>query len=166
MCKCFRKKMYFCHQISETMKEPSFCKLDAKTVQLPVFTDNRGNLAFLEGGRQIPFEVKRVFWIYDVPTDKTRGGHAHWTCHEAVFAVKGAFDILLSNGTEEKMFHIDSPHIGILIPAGVWCELRNFAEGTVCVVMASHPYSAEGYVNDFDTYKAEMGRRSAVCCTE
>jgi dTDP-4-dehydrorhamnose 3,5-epimerase-like enzyme len=124
------------------------CFLPLKRVQ-----DDRGSLTFLEGGKEVPFEVKRVFWIYDIPEGKSRGAHAHRICHEALFPVSGSFTLMVDDGEVRTSFRMDSPHCGVLIPAGVWCELTDFAPGTVCVVMASHPYMAEGYVNEYNDYK-------------
>jgi dTDP-4-dehydrorhamnose 3,5-epimerase-like enzyme len=124
------------------------CFLPLKRVQ-----DDRGSLSFLEGGKEIPFEVKRVFWIYDIPEGKSRGAHAHRICHEAIFPVSGSFTLMVDDGVYRTSFRMDSPHRGVFIPAGVWCELTDFAPGSVCVVMASHPYLAEGYVNDYTEYK-------------
>lgn len=117
-------------------------------VQLPENVDERGRLAFLEGGKHIPFDVKRVFWITDVPEGMTRGGHAHWTCHEVVFPVAGSFEIEVDDGECALTRVMDNPSTGIVIPAGAWCELRRFAPGTVCVVMASQDYDATGYVHN------------------
>lgn len=129
---------------------------DSLAVQLPEFKDDRGVLSFVEAEKHVPFEVKRVFWIYDVPQGKTRGGHAHWTCHEAVFPVYGSFDIELNDGHTSRLFHLNHPTQGVIIPAGVWCELRNFEAGTVCVVLASQEYTTEGYVHDFGVFKASV----------
>lgn len=123
-------------------------------VQLSDFTDDRGSLACVESAKHVPFEVKRVFWIYHVPPGKTRGGHAHRTCHEAVFPVCGALDIELSDGCRSCTYHLDQPTQGIVIPAGVWCELRNIEPGTVCVAMASQEYDTEGYLNDYNEFLA------------
>ena len=131
---------------------------DFQLVNLPDFKDDRGVLTFAEAGTHIPFEIKRVFWIYDVPSDKARGGHAHWTCHEVVVPVCGAFDILLDNGKARKTFHLDKPSVGVVIPAGVWCELSHFDAGTVCLVLASQAYDTEGYVNDYEEYRHAVSK--------
>ncbi|MCR5179814.1 MAG: FdtA/QdtA family cupin domain-containing protein [Bacteroidaceae bacterium] len=125
-------------------------------IQLPENVDERGRLSFAEGGLHIPFDVKRMFWISDVPPGKIRGGHAHWTCHEAVFPVSGSFDIEVDDGYCSRTFTMNSPSLGILIPAGIWCELRNFSPGSVCVVAASQEYDATGYANDYDSWKHKI----------
>lgn len=126
---------------------------DFQLINLPDFKDDRGILTFAEAGIHIPFEVKRVFWIHDVPTHKARGGHAHWSCHEVVFPVCGSFDIVLDNGRERRSFHLDKSSVGVVIPAGVWCELSHFEVGTVCLVLASEAYDTTGYVHDYAEFK-------------
>lgn len=120
-------------------------------LKIPSFSDSRGSLSISES-QNLPFEIKRVFWIYDVGEGKTRGGHAHSTCQEIVFAINGSFDIFIDNGKEQQTFHIDKPDTGIYIGANVWCELSNFSEGTVCVALASEPYNSKGYINDKDEF--------------
>lgn len=133
----------------ETM--PRGCRI----IELQVHTDERGRLAVAEAQREIPFSIERVFWIYDVPEGKERGAHSHSECAEVVVPVQGEFDILVDDGITQAILHMDSPYRGILIPAGIWCSLRNFAPGTICVVMASHPYSAAGYIHDYGRYKEQ-----------
>ena len=139
------------------MAESSWPK-GVKLLQLPQRLDERGALTFLEETVHIPFPVKRVFWITDVPSGQTRGGHAHRTCHEAIFAVSGQFEIEVSDGVITRIVTIDRPSEGILIPAGVWCELRRFHPGTVCVVMASQEYDATGYIHNHALWLAEAER--------
>lgn len=127
---------------------PEGCRL----LPLPAVTDARGTLSFLEGGHHIPFEVRRVFWITDVPAGATRGCHAHDTCAEALFVVAGSIRLTLDDGRRRKDVCLNRPDCGVLIPAGVWCELTDFAPGTVCVVAASHPYDGTGYVNRYEDY--------------
>jgi len=127
-------------------------------IELPQYVDTRGCLTYLEGLKDIPFDVKRVFWITDVPEGGMRGGHAHWTCHEVVFPVKGSFEIEVDDGEVCRTFAMSDAKTGILIPAGVWCELRHFAEGTVCVVMASEPYDAIGYANERAAWREQVNK--------
>lgn len=125
-------------------------------VRIPQNTDERGSLSFAEW-QHLPFTPKRVFWIYDVREGKTRGGHAHAQCAEVVFVVSGCFDMFVDNGREQTTIHIDNPSEGIYIGTNVWCELRNFAPGTSCVVLASENYDAEGYINNYDDFKKIYG---------
>lgn len=134
------------------IKWPKGCKL----IHLLEHTDNRGSLSFAEAQHEIPFSIERVFWIYDVPEGAERGAHSHNECAEVAVAIQGAFDMTVDDGTTQTTIRLDSPCKGILIPAGVWCRLSNFAPNTVCVVMASHPYNAAGYIHDYDTYREEL----------
>ena len=127
---------------------PRGCRL----IAFPEHRDGRGCLAFAEAREAVPFAIERVFWIYGVPEGAVRGEHSHGECAEVVVPVHGAFDMTLDDGTVRVTLHMDSPHVGILIPAGVWCRLDGFALDTVCVVMASHPYNADGYVHDYAAY--------------
>lgn len=130
---------------------PRGCRL----INLPEHKDGRGCLSIAEAGCEVPFAIERVFWIYDVPEGEVRGAHSHNECAEVVVPVRGAFDMTVDDGTTKTTVHLCSPHVGILIPAGVWCQLGNFAPGTACVVLASHPYNASGYVHDYSIYKGQ-----------
>ena len=127
----------------------------SRLIPIPSVSDERGVLAFATGGVGIPFPVARVFWIYDVPETQHRGGHAHRTCAEVVFAVRGSFTMCVDDGTSRSEVCLSEPTEGILIPAGVWCELKDFEPGTVLVVLASHSYDAEGYINDYEEYRKQ-----------
>ncbi len=155
-------KMYLCSKINAFDMINDSLPKGVKLIQLPQHVDTRGRLTFLEGNVHLPFAVERVFWITDVPSDVMRGGHAHWTCHEVVFAAKGSFEIEVDDGELCRTLTIDNPKTGILIPAGVWCELRHFAAGTVCVVMASTAYDATGYAHDRASWKEEKLKRDSV----
>lgn len=121
------------------------------TVHATTVIDERGALSFVEKG-VLPFQIERIFWITSVPPGQTRGGHAHKTCIEAIFAATGAFDITIDDGNIETTTHIVAGEQGIIVPAGAWCELYNFARGTVCMVAASQPYDREGYVTNREEY--------------
>lgn len=123
---------------------------------VPKVRDDRGILCFAENDLHIPFRTERVFWIFGVKRGKTRGGHAHRTCAEAIFPVHGSFELEVDDGRKRRTFFMDRPDSGILIPAGVWCCLKNFSEDAVCVVMASQPYMAEGYINDYDEFLSSV----------
>ena len=119
---------------------------------LPIITDDRGSLSFAEWSN-LPFEPMRVFWIFDIQEGKTRGGHAHRSCAEIVYAVSGSFDIFIDNGKEQTTIHVGNPNEGIYIGRNVWCELRNFSPNTVCVALASAPYDMNGYINNYNEFK-------------
>ncbi|MDY5631838.1 MAG: FdtA/QdtA family cupin domain-containing protein [Bacteroidaceae bacterium] len=127
----------------------------SRLIDIPIVSDSRGSLCFATNASEIPFPIQRVFWIYDVPTGEQRGGHSHRTCAEVVVAVKGRFTMTVDDGCSRCSVVLDSPSKGILIPAGLWCELSDFAPGTVVLVMASQAYDATGYINDYTLYKKE-----------
>ncbi len=124
----------------------------SRLITIPMATDGRGSLSFATQGQEIPFAIARVFWIHDVPEGARRGGHSHNTCSEVVVAVTGGFRMTVDNGRERRSVVMDSPNLGILIPAGMWCELSDFQPGTVVVVAASEPYDASGYCNNYNEY--------------
>ncbi|MEG1579932.1 MAG: FdtA/QdtA family cupin domain-containing protein [Bacteroidaceae bacterium] len=134
-------------------KNPIALPEGCQIIKLPTIHENRGNLAFLESEKHLPFCVKRVFWIYGVPIAETRGGHAHWTCAEVVFPINGDFWITVDDGTTQCAIHLNEPNEGLLIPAGVWCSLYDFSNGAVCIAMASEAYNVNGYENNYELYK-------------
>ena len=126
--------------------------LGYRLVEIPKICDERGVLCFAEN-RHLPFVPQRVFWIYNVGKDKTRGGHAHNSCAEIIFPVKGSFEIFVDDNKSSKTFIMDNPNKGIYIAPSVWCNLNNFSSDAVCVVLASHEYNPDGYINDYKEFK-------------
>jgi len=122
---------------------------DCRIIELPKIADPRGNLTFIEAGRHVPFEVKRVFYLYDVPGGATRAGHALKSCHQFVVAISGSFDVVLDDGLEKKRYHLNRSYYGLYIPALTWREVDNFSSGSVCMVLASELYSESGYYRDY-----------------
>ena len=120
-------------------------------IRLPEHADSRGVLCVAEN-HDLPFTVRRVFWIYDIESGQSRGGHAHTRCEEVVFAIHGSFDMIIDDGTERACVRIDSPDKGIYIRKNVWCELTNFSPGTICMALASEPYDTDGYMKDYDEF--------------
>ena len=131
---------------------PRGCRL----INLAEHRDKRGCLSIAEARKDIPFAIERVFWIYDVSEGEERGAHSHNECAEVVVPVCGAFDMTVDDGVTQTTVHLSSPCKGILIPAGVWCRLSNFSPNTICVVMASHPYNAVGYIHDYSVYTGQV----------
>ena len=121
--------------------------------KIPVIRDVRGNLAVVEKDT-IPFEIKRVYYLYDVPTDAYRGGHAHKEQKEFLIALSGSFDVLLDDGSSKKRVMLSKPNQGLLIPAGIWRELENFSSGSVCLVLASDIFDEADYIRDYDAFTA------------
>ena len=131
-----------------------------KLVRLPQVCDPRGNLTFVEGGRHVPFEIRRVYYLYDVPGGSERGGHAHRELQQLLVALSGSFDVLLDDGREQKRYHLNRSHFGLYIAPMVWRQLDNFSSGSVCLVLASAPYDESDYHRDYPTF-LEQVRRSA-----
>ncbi len=139
------------------MKGYQNSSLEGLEVQLQAIKDNRGVLTFSEVNSEIPFPVKRIFWITDIPQGAKRGGHAHMTCKEFLCCVSGSFNLVLKNMHETRTFFLDSSDKAVYIPEGVWCSLEDFAPDTVIMVAASEEYSREGYICDYDEYVAVYG---------
>ena len=128
--------------------------LDAcRIIELPKIHDPRGNLTFIEGERHIPFEMKRVFYLYDVPGGETRAGHANRSLEQFLIAMSGSFDVILDDGDERKTFTLNRSYYGLYIPGMVWREIENFSSGSVCLVLTSHFYDADDYYRDYDEWK-------------
>jgi WxcM-like protein len=124
-----------------------------KLVNLPKITDPEGNLTPIEGGRHVPFEIKRVFYLYDVPGGATRAGHALKTCQQFIIAMSGSFDVMLDDGTGTKRYHLNRSYTGLYVPALIWRELENFSSGSVCTVLASEAYDEKGYYRDYEEFR-------------
>jgi len=133
---------------------------DCKIIELPKTSDPRGNLTFIEGNRHIPFDIKRVYYLYDVPGGAERGGHGHKALHQLIVAMSGSFDVLLDDGTVKKRFHLNRSYYGLYVCPMIWRELNNFSSGSVCMVLASNLYDEEDYYRDYDSYiKAARGKK-------
>lgn len=126
-------------------------------ITLPKIFDPRGNLTVAESMRQVPFDVKRVYWTYDVPSGESRGGHAHRQCRELIIAVSGSFTVTLDTGFERKAFHLNHPWQGLLVETGIWRTLDDFSSGAVCLVLASEPYDETDYIYDYDEFLKYKG---------
>lgn len=124
-----------------------------KIVDFPKITDFRGNLSFIEENRQVPFEIKRVYYLYDVPSGATRGGHAHKQLQQVVIALSGSFDVVLDDGYNKRKFFLNRPHYGLYIPPGVWRELENFSSNSVALSLVSQVYDESDYVRDYEVFK-------------
>ena len=127
---------------------------DCNTVLLPKISNPRGNLTFLEGGKQIPFEIKRIFYIYDVPTEEGRGAHSHRSLWQGLISLSGSFDVALDDGTAKTTVHLNRPWKCLLVPPMIWAAEINFDPGTVCLVLASEAFSEADYIRNYDDYLA------------
>lgn len=123
----------------------SQCRL----VDLPKIADPRGNLTFVEAGRHIPFEIRRVYYLYDVPGGAERGGHAHKALQQLIIAMSGSFDVVVDDGQSRQRFHLNRSYYGLYIPTMIWRELDNFSSGGVCLVLASTVYDPDDYYRDY-----------------
>ena len=124
-----------------------------KIIDLPKISDRRGNLTFIEENRHIPFKIKRVYYLYDVPGGESRGGHAHKYLQQFIIAASGSFDVILDDGFERKRFHLNRSYYGLYVAPMIWRELNNFSSGSVCLVLASELYDEEDYIRDYETFK-------------
>jgi dTDP-4-dehydrorhamnose 3,5-epimerase-like enzyme len=118
-------------------------------IELPKIADPRGNLTFVESNNQIPFEIQRVYYLYDVPGGSTRGGHAHKELHQLIIAMSGSFDVLLDDGKEKKRVHLCRSYNGLYVCPMIWRELDNFSSGSVCMVLASNKYDEVDYYREY-----------------
>ena len=136
---------------------------DCKLIDLPKIQDPRGNLTFVEGGQHIPFDIRRVYYLYDVPGGSERGGHAHLALHQFVIAMSGSFDIVLDDGFEKRRVHLNRSYLGLYLPPMTWRELDNFSSGSVCMVLASEVYAESDYLRDYSEFmlRVHAGRLAA-----
>jgi len=125
---------------------------DSKLIKIPVIRDSRGNLSSIEGNKNIPFDIQRVFYLYDIPGGAIREGHAHRQLHQVVFALAGSFDVVIDDGYGRQVIHLNRSFNGLYIPNLLWRELNNFSSGSVCMVLASEHYEALDYIRSYDEY--------------
>ena len=121
-------------------------------IELPKFLDKRGNLSFVQNYAQIPFEIKRTYWIYDVPGGENRGGHAYRDTEEFVIALSGSFDVVVDDGKEKQTFTLNRSYYGLYIPKGMWPEMENFSTNSLALEFASTQYNPEDYVRDYEEF--------------
>ena len=130
---------------------------DCKLIDLPKIADARGNLTFVEGGRHVPFDIKRVYYLYDVPGGAERGGHAHKDLHQLIIAMSGSFDIVLDDGRQKKRIHLNRSYYGLYVCPMIWREMDNFSSGAVCLVLASNLYDASDYYREYADFLKALG---------
>lgn len=125
---------------------------DCRIIDLPKITDPRGNLTFIEGKNHIPFEIKRVFYLYDVPGGETRAGHSNKESEQFIIAMSGSFNVIVDDGFAKKVFPLNRAYYGLYLPTMVWREIDNFSSGAVCLVLSSSLYSADDYIREYSDF--------------
>lgn len=125
---------------------------NARIVELPKISDVRGNLSFVEQHKHIPFDIRRIYYLYDVPGGSERGSHAHKELKQLMIAISGSFDIRLDDGNESRTFHLNRPYLGLYVPPMLWRSLGNFSSGSVCMVIASELYDENDYFRNYNEY--------------
>lgn len=129
-----------------------------RIIELPRITDPRGNLTVAEQLKEVPFDIKRVYWTYDVPGGESRGGHAHKKLYQLLVAMSGSFNVILDNGHDTKTYLLNHPWQGLLIGPGTWRTLDDFSSGAVCMVLASELFDLDDYIYDYDQFKKIYGK--------
>lgn len=129
-------------------------------IDFPKISNPRGNLSFIEANRHIPFDIKRIYYLYDVPGGASRAGHAHKKLHQVLIAMSGSFDVLLDDGSKKSKFHLNRSHLGLYVCPMIWREIDNFSSGAVCMALASERYDESDYYREYNDFlKAVRGDR-------
>lgn len=124
-----------------------------RLINFPKVTDVRGNLSFAEENKHLPFEIKRVFYIYDIPSGAIRGGHAHKKTEQVIIAISGSFEVILDNGNDQKSFFLNRPDYGLYLPPAIWREMKNFSSNSIVLGLASTLFDEDDYLRDYETFK-------------
>jgi hypothetical protein len=125
---------------------------DCKVIDLPQNHKTNGRITAINCNSDVPFEIKRVYYLYDVPSGEDRGGHAHIELQQLIIAASGSFDLVLDDGKNNRIIHLNRPFLGVLMPSGIWRELTNFSSGSICLVLASHKYDESDYIRSYDDF--------------
>ena len=141
------------------MESPRTGPKDCRLLEFPAFTDERGTLSFLEPGKHLPFEIRRIFYLYDVPAGQKRAAHALIKCRQCLVAIAGSFDVVLDDGTTRQTYHMEKHNVGLYVPAMVWREVLNFSAGAVCLVLASEVFDPDDYYEDYASFVIAVGGR-------
>ena len=128
---------------------------DCSLIELPCIKNRTGNITAIENNEEIPFNINRIFYLYDIPGGESRGAHAHKECHQFLIATSGSFEVQLDDGKVKKTVMLNQPFRGLHIPPGIWASEVNFSSGAICLVMASHTYDESDYIRDYDLFLKE-----------
>ncbi len=141
--------------IDHTEVKPVFSStvFDCNLIEFPVVRNRAGNITPVQGSENIPFDIERVFYVYDIPSGETRGGHAHKTCHEILIAASGSFDVELDDGKNKRTVTLNRPNVGLHLPPGLWAVEKNYSSGAICLVLTSHVYEEEDYIRKYTDFK-------------
>ncbi len=132
---------------------------DCSIIELPRNKNRAGNISIIENDIEVPFDVKRVFYIYDIPGGEDRGAHAHKECHQFLISVSGSFEIELDDGNIKRTFSLNRPYFGLHIPPGIWAAEKGFSSGAICLVLTSHTYEPDDYIRSYEDYKTFINER-------
>jgi len=135
---------------------------DCSIIELPKIYNRAGNITPIQTSENVPFDIRRIYYLYDVPGGESRGGHAHVNLQQLIVAASGSFDILLDDGVNKKVVNLNRPYYGLLMPSGIWRELLNFSSGAICLVLASLPYTEEDYIRDYKDFKKHVQSPSFI----
>jgi hypothetical protein len=127
-----------------------------RLIDFPVIAERRGNLSFIEAERHVPFPIRRVYYLYDVPGGAERGGHAHRGLHQVIIAMSGSFDVVLDDGRDRKRYHLNRSYYGLYLGPMIWREIDNFSSGSVCLALASEYYDEADYYRDYEQFRAAV----------
>lgn len=135
---------------------------DCVLIEVPKVSFRAGNVSIIEGLKNLPFEPRRVFYLYDIPAGEARGAHAHKECHQFIIAASGSFEVAIDDGTNKKTVTLNRPFYGLYIPPGIWAHELNFSSGSVCLVLASHKYDEFDYIRDYNGYLCYRGLKNII----
>ena len=138
----------------------TLASVGCQLLELPLIRDERGSLTFIEGSRHIPFQIQRVYYLYDVPGGETRAGHAHKALHQVLIAVSGSFDVIVDNARERARVRLSRSNRGLHVPPGIWREIEDFSSGAVCLAMASLAYDEQDYIRDYQEFLTHAAGQS------
>lgn len=142
-----------------TVSADAGCIDACRLITLPKISDPRGNLTFVEGSHHVPFDIQRVYYLYDVPGGAERGGHAHKGLQQLIIAMSGSFDVVLDDGNGKKRYHLNRSYVGLYVCPMIWRELDNFSSGSVCMVLASNRYDEDDYYREYGAYLTAQGSK-------